>query len=120
MNNADRAERIKTLVKFAAGVLRRNGEAANLVYSDGSRVRAWDYRHNALSLAYRVRVDVADRPATLIVKYDGKKVLIASWTTDGWSRRSYAPGPWENVLRRYDRMPATAGPSPAGRASPRL
>ena len=104
-----RAERIKAISKLALGILRRCGDRCNLTLADGSRVREWDFRHNELSLSFRRRVDVDDRPATLVVKYDGEKVLTASWTIDGFTRRSYSPGRWENVLRRCDLAPALAG-----------
>ncbi|KGT73890.1 hypothetical protein MA20_40960 [Bradyrhizobium japonicum] len=107
MNNAARAERIRSLVEVAIGILRRT-QHCNLTLTDGSRVRAWDFCHNELSLSFRRRVDTDDRPTTLVVKYDGEKVLIASWTADGFTRRSYRPGEWEAALRRCGRMPALA------------
>lgn len=100
----DRNERVKSLVKVALDILRRT-DRYNLTLADGSRYRGWDYRHNDLVLSFRRRTDVDDRPATLVVKYDGDRVLIAQWTTGGFTRRSYSPGRWENVLRRCDRMP---------------
>ena len=75
---------------------------------DGSRVQDYDFRHNALALSFRRRVDLEERPSKLIVKYEGEKVMVASWTIDGWTRRSYLPGVWENVLRRCERMTAPA------------
>ncbi|TKV73296.1 hypothetical protein FDV58_37720 [Bradyrhizobium elkanii] len=104
MTKEDRAERIKSLVKVALSILRRT-DRCNLTLADGSRIRDWEFRHNGLSLSFRRRIDVDDRPGTLIVKFEGEKVLIASWTIDGFTRRSYSPGEWENVLRRCDRMP---------------
>jgi hypothetical protein len=44
---------------------------------------AVDFRNNELSLSFHRRVDVVDRPATLVVNYDGEKVLVALWTIDG-------------------------------------
>jgi hypothetical protein len=99
MTKEDRAERIRSLVEIAISILRRT-QYCNLTLTDGSRVRAWDFSHNELSLSFRRRVDIDDRPATLVVKYDGEKVLIASWTADGFTRRSYRPGEWEGALRR--------------------
>ena len=32
-----------------------------------------------------------DRPATLVVKFEGEQILAASWTVDGFTRRSYRP-----------------------------
>jgi hypothetical protein len=107
MNSADRNERIRSLAKVALGILRRT-DRCNLTLADGSRVRAWDFRHNDLVLSFRRRVDGDARSATLVVKYDGEKVLIASWTVDGWTRRSYVAGRWEDVLCRCERMPALA------------
>jgi hypothetical protein len=104
----DRSERIAALVKVALSILRRT-DRYNLTLADGSRYRGWDFRHNDLSLTFRRRIDADDRPATLIVKYDGDRVLIAQWTTDSFTRRAYKPGNWENVLRRCDRMPTSAG-----------
>jgi hypothetical protein len=57
------------------------------------------------SLSFRRRIDVDNRPATLIVKYEGERVLIAQWTIDGFTRRSYSPGRWEGLLSRCDRLP---------------
>jgi hypothetical protein len=92
-----------------APILQRNSAGYYLDLADGGRVRAWDVQHNALSLSFRRRVDDPDRLATLTVRYDGEQVLVASWTIDGFSRRSFKPGPWKNSLRRYDRIPALAG-----------
>jgi hypothetical protein len=108
MNNADRSERIRALAKVALSILRRT-DRYNLDLAAGGRARAWDFRHNELSLSLRRRFDADDRPATLIVKYDGEKVLVAQWTVNGWSRRSIKPGAWESVLRQCERMPAMAG-----------
>jgi len=44
----------------------------------------------------------------LTIKFDDEQVLIASWTVDGFTRRSYTPGEWENALRRFDRSLALA------------
>ena len=107
MTSAERAERIRSLAKIALGIIQRNCTGYYLNPADGGRVRVWDFRHNALLLSFRRQVDIDDRPATLVVKHDGEKVLIASWTIDGFTRRSYKPGEWENVLRRCDRMPAS-------------
>ena len=107
---ADRNERIKWLTKIAIAVLRQRGDGGYFDH-EGGRVRAVDFRHNELSLTFSRRLDDVDRPATLVVKYDGEKVLVASWTVDGFTRRSYSPGQWENVLRRCDRMPAPEGKS---------
>ena len=43
----------------------------------------WDFRHNDLSLTLRLRTDIDERPATVIVKHDGKRVLIAEWRPAG-------------------------------------
>ena len=104
----DRNERVKSLVKVALDILRRT-RRYNLTLADGSRFHGWDFRHNELSLSFRRQIDVDERPATLIVKHDGDRVLIAQWTIDGFTRRSYKAGRWEDALRRCDRMPATAG-----------
>ena len=101
MTAADRAKRVKAIVTVALNILRRT-DRYNLTFADGSRFRGWDYRHNDLVLTFRRRTDVDDRPATLIVRYDGDRVLIAEWTTGGFTRRTYKPGSWEAVLRRYE------------------
>ena len=102
--NVDRNQRIRALVKIAVDILRRT-DRYNLTLTDGSRYRGWDFRHNELSLTLRLRMDVDDRPSTLIIKHNGKRVLIAEWTTGGFTRRSYSPGSWETMLRRCERMP---------------
>jgi hypothetical protein len=107
LNNADRSERIKALAKVALGILRRNAHRFRLDLAEGS-VHTWDLEHGLLSLSYRRRIDADDRPATLTIKYRREKVLIAQWTIDGWTRRSYKAGEWENVLRRCERMPSMA------------
>jgi hypothetical protein len=56
-------------------------------------------------------VDDVDRRAMIDVKFDGQKVLSAEWTNEGFVRTSFKPGPWEDALRRCDRMPALARPS---------
>lgn len=104
MTAADRAKRVKAIVTVALNILRRT-DRYNLAMADGSRYRGWDYRHNDLVLTFRRRTDVDDRPATLIVKHDGERVLIAQWTAGGFTRRTYKPGSWETILRRCDRMP---------------
>ncbi|WFU14421.1 hypothetical protein [Bradyrhizobium sp. CB3481] len=101
----DRAERIRSLVHTPLEILRRT-QRSNLTLPNGTRVRDYEFRHNALALSFRRWVDFEDRPSMLTVEYDGDKVLTASWTVDGWTRRSYSPGRWENVLRRCERMPA--------------
>jgi hypothetical protein len=110
LNNADRNGRITALAKVALAILRRT-DRYNLTLADGSRFHGWDFRHNDLSMSFRRRIDVDERPATLIVKYDGDRVLIAQWTVDGFTRRTYKPGQWENVLCRCDRMPVLEGKS---------
>lgn len=110
MNGADRSERIRALVYSATKILRRTPRC-NLTLPDGSRVQDYEFRFNALALSFRRRVDIEDRPSTLTVKYHGQKVLVASWTTDGWVRRSYSPGVWEGVLRRCERMPTLTADS---------
>lgn len=105
MTTAERTERIKALAKCALGILRRT-DRYNLTLADGSRYRGWDFRHNDLTLIFRRRMDIDDRPATLIVKHDGERVLIVQWTTGGFTRRSYSPGRWEDALRRCERVPA--------------
>ncbi|WJR74924.1 hypothetical protein [Bradyrhizobium sp. NP1] len=108
MTNADRTERMRALSKLALGILRRCGERCTLDRADG-RFRAYDVSHNEFSLSFRRRVDDADRLATLVVKFEGEMVLAASWTVDGFVRRTLKPGAWEDLLRRYDRIPALAG-----------
>lgn len=44
---------------------------------------------------------------TLTVKFGGEKVLVARWTIDGFTRRSYAAGRWERILHRYDQALAS-------------
>jgi len=107
MTSAERAERIRSLAQVAISVLRQYDRGSNLDLPEG-RVRAADCHFGKFRISFRRRVDVADRPATLTVKFEGEQVLIASWTVDGFTRRSYWPGEWENSLRRFDRTLALA------------
>ncbi|MCA6104418.1 MULTISPECIES: hypothetical protein [Bradyrhizobium] len=92
MNTVERIERIKALVRIAVDILRRNGDGGYLVLSESGRVRALDFQFNELLLSLRRRVDDDARETTLIVKFDGEKVLGASWTVDGFTKRSLRPG----------------------------
>ncbi len=108
MNAIERTERIKALVRMAVAILRRNGEGGNLDIPEIGRVRSYEFRFNEMALSLRRSVDDA-RETTLVVKFDGEKVLGASWTVDGFTKRSFRPGDWEGRLRHYDRLPALAG-----------
>lgn len=109
MSTVERTERIKSLVKIAVGILRRNDNGGNLDLPEGGRVRSYEVRFNEMALSLRRRVDDDAQEATLIVKFDGEKVLGASWTVDGFTKRSFKPGGWEEVLRRYSRLPVLRG-----------
>lgn len=106
----DRNERIRSLAQVAISVLRRHDRGGYLDLPEG-RVRALDCHCGKFRISFRRRVDDDDRPATLVVKYGGEKVLIASWNDDGWTYRSIKPGRWEAALRRCERMPILAGQS---------
>jgi hypothetical protein len=108
MNSAERAERIRSLAQVAISVLRRHDRGGYLDLPDG-RVRALDCHTGRFRISFRRRIDVDGRPTTLRVKFEGEQVLAASWTDAGITRRSYAPGQWEDLLRRYDRTLAAAG-----------
>ncbi|MVT69989.1 hypothetical protein GPL21_33435 [Bradyrhizobium pachyrhizi] len=95
-------------MRIAFGILRRNAAGVYLDLPDVGRVRALDFRFNELAISLRRRVDDDARETTLTVKFDGEKVLAATWTVDGFSKRSFKPGEWEAQLRRYDRLPALA------------
>ncbi|MGY3584449.1 hypothetical protein ACVIGB_006492 [Bradyrhizobium sp. USDA 4341] len=109
MNAVERTERIKALVKLAVAILRRNDVGGYLNLPEGGRVRSYELRFNEMALSLRRRVDGDAQEATLIVKFDGDKVLGASWTVDGFTKRSFKPGGWEEVLRRYSRLPVLRG-----------
>ncbi|HEX7881832.1 MAG TPA: hypothetical protein VF499_03745 [Afipia sp.] len=109
MNAIERTERIKALVKIAVAILRRNDTGGYLILPDVGRVRAYDFRFNELTLSLRRRVDDDARETTLTAKFDGEKVLGATWTVDGFTKRSFKPGDWEQVLRRYSRLPVLRG-----------
>ena len=104
MTGGERNERIRSLAKVALGILRRNAPRYRLDLAEG-RFHTWDMDRGLLSLSYRRAIDADDHPATLVVKLAGVKVLIAQWTIDGFTRRSYSPGAWENLLLRCERMP---------------
>ncbi|SED23385.1 hypothetical protein [Bradyrhizobium erythrophlei] len=109
MNAIERTEWIKALVKLAVAILRRNDVGGCLDFPEGGRVRSYEFRFNEVARSLRRRLDDDAREATLIVKFDGQKVLGASWTVDGFTKRSFKPGGWEEVLRRYSRPPVLRG-----------
>lgn len=115
MNN-DRADRIRALAKVAVAILRRSGEVG-VVDVAGGRARVYDVQQNEMKLSLRRHIDDPDHTTRLEIKFDGARVLVAEWDDDGFVKRSYTPGPWERVLRRYERVPALAGPQ-RGPASP--
>jgi len=49
------------------------------------------------------------RRSTLDVRFCGKVVLYVEWLPEAVTRTSFKPGEWEDLLRRYDRIPAPAG-----------
>lgn len=107
MSNAARTERIKTLSTLALGILRRCGERCNIDRA-GRSCRISEVVYNEFRLT-RSRCDDEDRTSTLDVRFLGKVVLHVEWTAHKVLRTSYKPGPWEGVMRRYDRIPALAG-----------
>lgn len=108
MTSADRFERIKALAKVALAILRRNAAGVIIETPDG-RARVYDLRHNDMTLSLRRQVDDPSHTGQLEIRFDGERVLFAEWSDDGFTKRSYRPGDWERVLRRYDRIPALAG-----------
>ncbi|MCC8952857.1 hypothetical protein H8B02_05070 [Bradyrhizobium sp. Pear77] len=88
MNTVERTERIKALIKIAVAILRRNDVGGYLDFPEGGRVRSYEFRFNEMVLSLRRRVDVDATETTLIVKFDGEKVLGVSWTVDGFTKRS--------------------------------
>jgi hypothetical protein len=72
---ADRAERIEALAKVALGIIQRNSVGYYIDPADGGRFRVWDFRHNAILLSFRRRVDADDRPAMLVIKFEGETGL---------------------------------------------
>ncbi|MCC8953624.1 hypothetical protein H8B02_09215 [Bradyrhizobium sp. Pear77] len=109
MNAIERTERIKALVKIAVAILRRNGDGGYLDLPGAGRVRSYEFRFNEMALSLRRLVDDDARETTLTVKFDGERVLAATWTVDGITKRSFKPGGWEEVLRRYGRLPVLRG-----------
>jgi hypothetical protein len=108
VTNADRSERIKALAKVALAILRRNA-AGFIVETPGGRARVYDLRHNEMALSVRRVIDDPAQTMQIEIKFDGDRVLFAEWNEDGFTKRSYKPGPWEGVMRRYERIPALAG-----------
>ena len=109
MNAIERTERIKSLVKIAVDIMRRNDAGGYLDLPKGGRVRSYEVLSNEMALSLRRRVDDDARETTLTVKFDGERVLAVTWTVDGFSKRSLRSGDWEDRLRRYDRSPALRG-----------
>ncbi|MCK1493475.1 hypothetical protein IVB14_24380 [Bradyrhizobium sp. 180] len=103
----DRTERIKALSKLALGIVRRCGERC-CIERAGGRHRVSEVRHNEFRLTLTQSLDDEDRTSALDVRFDGKTVLHIEWTAEKVLRTSYRPGAWEDLLRRYDRIPALA------------
>jgi hypothetical protein len=108
MKSADRAERIKSLAKVALAIVRRNAAGLLLYLLGGGRARVYDVKHNEMKLSLRRMIDDPDQPTQIEIRFDGDRVLFAEWNEDGFTKRSYKPGPWERTLGRYERIPALA------------
>lgn len=106
---ADRNERIKALTKIAVAIIRRNAVGFVVDKAGFGPVRAYDVQHNECRLSFVRVIDDPDQTAQLEIKFAGHRVLFAEWNDAGFVKRSYAPGPWEATLRRYDRIPALSG-----------
>lgn len=100
MTKEDRAERIRSLARIALGILRRNDIGGYLDIPGKGRVRALDCRCGEFRMSFRRRVDDNERLARLEIKFAGEIVLSTAWTDEGFVRRSYKPGSWEDTLRR--------------------
>jgi hypothetical protein len=77
----------------------------------GGCARIYDVQYNEMKLSLRRFIDDPLHKRQIEVKFDGSRVLFVELNDDGFVKRSYAPGPWERVLHRYERIPALAGRS---------
>lgn len=108
MNSAQCSERIKSLAKVAIAILRRNAAGFIINPPGGGRARVYDVQHNEMRLSLRRTIDDPEHTTQIEIRFDGDRVLFAEWTDDGFVKRSYTPGQWEGMLRRYERIPALA------------